>query len=63
MIIVILVSITPVMLNLIDYPRLKLIELMKVIKIIKVIVNIMRMIKTIIIKMKMDNIVKMMIIK
>ena len=58
-----LVSITPVMLNLIDYPRLKLIELMKVIKIIKVIVNIMRMIKTIIIKMKMDNIVKMMIIK
>ena len=51
------------MLNLIDYPRLKLIELMKVIKIIKVIVNIMRMIKTIIIKMKMDNIVKMMIIK
>ena len=51
------------MLNLIDYPpRLKLIELMRVIKIIKVIVNIMRMIKTII-KMKMDNIVKMMIIK
>ena len=46
------------MLNLIDYPRLKLIELMKVIKIIKVIVNIMRMIKTIIIKMKMNNIVK-----
>jgi hypothetical protein len=43
------------MLNLIDYPRLKLIELMKVIKIIKVIVNIMRMIKTIIIKMKMNN--------
>ena len=50
-VIVRLVSITPVMLNLIDYPRLKLIELIKVIKTI------------IIIKMKMNNIVKMMIIK
>lgn len=47
-VIVRLVSITPVMLNLIDYPRLKLIELMKVIKVIKVIEKIkvkMKMIK------------------
>ena len=45
-VIVRLVSITPVMLNLIDYPRLKLIELM-----------------IIIVKIIMNNIVKIMVIK
>lgn len=50
-----LVSITPVMLNLIDYPRLKLIELMKIIKImIRTIirVSVIEMIKMIVMIMK-----------
>jgi hypothetical protein len=44
--IVVLVSITPVMLNLIDYPRLKLIEM------IKMIVMIMKVIMKVIMKIE-----------
>lgn len=52
------------MLNLIDYPRLKLIELMKVIKTIIIIKMKMNNIVKMMIKvMKVNNIVKMMIIK
>ena len=55
--IVVLVSITPVMLNLIDYPRLKLIELMKMIVKIMMIrtiirVSVIEMIKMIVMIMK-----------
>ena len=57
-----LVSITPpVMLNLIDYPRLKLIEAMKMIEIIKIMVK-MKMRVKIMVKMMVMMIMKVIVI-
>lgn len=61
-----LVSITPVMLNLIDYPRLKLIELMIIIKImmekIKARIRVIKVIK-IIVKIMIRTIIRVSVIE